>query len=69
MRNFLACTTCLLILISQIADAAPRRRKKAVKRMAPLEQVGFQMPSIITDTVKAVPAKGLYMNALDLLQG
>ena len=69
MRNFLACTTCLLILISQIADAAPRRRKKAVKRMAPLEQVGFQMPSTITDTVKAVPAKGLYMNALDLLQG
>lgn len=37
--------------------------------MAPLEQVGFQMPSTITDTVKAVPAKGLYMNALDLLQG
>ena len=69
MRNFLACTTCLLILISQIADAAPRRRKKAVKRMAPLEQVGFQMPSTITDTVQAVPAKGLYMNALDLLQG
>ncbi|MGN0191517.1 MAG: SusC/RagA family TonB-linked outer membrane protein [Candidatus Cryptobacteroides sp.] len=30
---------------------------------------GFRLPASVTDTVKAVPAKGLYMNALDLLQG
>ena len=35
--------------------------------MAPLEQVGFQMPSTITDTVKAVPAKGLYILQKQLL--